>query len=88
MSFRAGMLSTKSSGVRRLSVVVGIIAACWYVVVGEPMTNHEGPSHQWQYLLFNLIRIAVGGGACFFVAWASVRIIAWIAAGFVEDRKS
>jgi hypothetical protein len=78
-------LSTKSCGVRRLSLILGIVAAGYFVVVRHPITNWQGPTQSTQYLIYNVVDMAVGGVASFAIAWATVRILAWIVAGFLDD---
>ena len=81
-------LATNSKGVRRLSLVVGIVAAGYYLVTlnqpyGPPA---QAPGRPWHNLLINLTDLSIGAGLYFLGAWASVRTVAWIVAGFVTHR--
>ena len=79
------ILSTKSPGVRRLSLVLGFVAGGCYIILRHPVTNNEGPSQALKYAVYNLADILIVGTIVFFLAWAAVRIVAWIVAGFLND---
>ena len=78
--------STRSTGVRRLSLVAGIVAALYYLVtLNEPYgPPAQTPGHPWQNLAINLGNLAVESGLYFLSAWLVVRVIAWVVAGFIE----
>lgn len=83
------LLSTNSKGVRRLSLVLGFVAAGYYLVTlnqpyGPPA---QDPGRPWHNLFINLSNLAIEAGLYFLVAWASVRIVGWVVAGFAADRK-
>jgi hypothetical protein len=64
---------SKSKGVNRLSVFAG--------VVGSVYSFYAFPGQE--SLEFRLINIVV----YFIPPWLAVRLIAWVAAGFLADRK-
>src|SRR2546425_9237393 len=78
-------LSTKSHGVRRLSLVLGLVGAGSYIAVRQPITNWQGSSQQFRFILYNLTEMGIGGVISFFLVWVVVRTIAWIVAGFFTD---
>jgi hypothetical protein len=72
---------TKSMGVRRLSIILAIIAGCYLVATAHtPIYAGEGR------LYWNLFNMALLFSAGFVAAWLTVRIIAWIIEGFIRDR--
>jgi hypothetical protein len=81
------LLKAKSAGVTRLSLVAGLLAVIYHLAtLNEPFgPPAQTPGHPWQNLLVNLSEYALEAVLYFLVAWGSVRIIAWIVAGFVSD---
>jgi hypothetical protein len=84
-------LATKSVFVRRLSVVIGFIAAVYRFVALEKSWSIVGPpaqdaTHPAQTLATNLGNIFIECGLFFVAGWACVRIIAWVFAGLASDR--
>jgi len=80
--------STKSLGVKRLSLVAGVAAAIYYFVTlsqpnGPPA---QSPGHPWQNLAINLGNLALEAGLYFLAAWFVVRVIAWVVAGFTKKQ--
>lgn len=76
-------INTKSVGVRRLSLILGLISGIFFVI-----TQHT-PIFEGQYKLYwNLLNMAILFVVGFFVTWTAVRIIAWIVTGFVHDHHS
>lgn len=71
---------TKSLGVRRLSIILGVIAGCCFAA-----TQHSPVYVGDNKLYWNLLNIALLFAIGFIAAWLSVRIIAWIIAGFTHD---
>jgi hypothetical protein len=79
-------LSTQSVFVRRLSLVVGFVAAGYRFVVLEKSWSIVGPpaqdaTHPARTLFTNLGNIFIECGLFFVAGWACVRIIAWVIAG-------
>jgi hypothetical protein len=74
-------LATKYQGVRRLSILGGIVVAIWFKVLehrDNPYYPHTiGTAEFW-----------LNAGFGFLVGWICVRFLAWVIAGFLEDRKS
>lgn len=72
-------LSTTSVGVRRLSLTLGIIAAVYRFMNPGVYDNlyYDTPAHFLGITLMCLFY--------FLGAWILVRLIAWIAAGFISD---
>jgi len=79
-------LSTNSKGVKRLSLLAGFVAAGYGISYHEP-TFYSGRGPHWDVVLINLTNFALWAGSFFVVAWVGVRVIAWVVAGFSEDRK-
>ena len=76
-------INTKSVGVRRLSLILGLISGIIFII-----TQHT-PIYEGQYKLYwNLLNMAILFVVGFFAAWTAVRIIAWIVIGFMHDRSS
>jgi hypothetical protein len=72
-------LSTESVGVRRLSLVCGIMAA----IVGFLNPNYPWKRFEdWGTVLATAIVCA----AYFLAAWVPIRVVDWIVAGFRADR--
>ena len=81
-------LRTQSVGVRRLSLVAGVIAVVYHLVTldqpfGPPA---QDPSHPFRNVVINIGNLALEGALLFALAWASVRIIAWVVEGFLQGR--
>jgi hypothetical protein len=76
---------TKSCGVRRLGVVLGLVAAAYSVLNGHPILKWQGRSILLRYTTyrsFDAIAIAV---LWFFGVWLFIRVMAWAGNGFLED---
>jgi hypothetical protein len=74
-------LSTKSTGVRRLSLLAGLIGTGYRVV--QPWGAFGPPSHNaW----VNVANILIEAAFYFLVPWLAIRVVAWVVQGFVEDR--
>jgi hypothetical protein len=80
-------LKTQSVGVKRLSLVGGLIAAIYHIAtLNEPFgPPAQDPGHPWQNLAINLGNLIIECALFFLVAWGLIRVIAWIANGFVSD---
>jgi len=84
-------LRTKSKGVRRLSIVAGILGIIYardhpsQLAVDLADFRHQGGTVF--FVLSPLFQI-VYWGIMFLVFWLSVRVLAWVVTGFLEDRKS
>ena len=78
--------STQSVGVKRLSLVAGIGAALYYfVTLNQPYgPPAQTPGHPWQNLTINLSNLALESGLYFLAAWLTVRVVAWVIAGFAR----
>jgi len=84
-------LSTRSVFVRRLSLVIGFLAAVYRFIALEKSWSIVGPpaqdaAHPAQTIMKNLANIFIECGLFFLAAWASVRIVAWVIAGLSSDR--
>jgi NADH:ubiquinone oxidoreductase subunit H len=84
-------LSTRSVFVRRLSLVIGFLAAGYRFIALEKSWSIVGPpaqdaAHPAQTLITNVGDILIECGLFFLAAWASVRVIAWVIAGLSSDR--
>jgi hypothetical protein len=72
-------LSTRSIGTRRLSLVCGVAAAGFGFV--DTAYTHGNPYVTWTQL-------GLVCGLYFICAWALIRVIAWIVAGFIADLRA
>jgi hypothetical protein len=75
------LFRTNAIGVRRLSLILGLIAGCYFVFT-EHTPIFDGANKLYWTLLNMAILFAVG----FSTIWLTVRIIAWIVDGFLNDR--
>ena len=82
-------MRTKSKGVRRLSIVAGIVGAIYarehpsQLAVDLADFRHQGGTVYFVLSpLFQIIYWAI----MFLIFWLAVRILAWVISGFVEDR--
>jgi hypothetical protein len=82
-------LSTNSKGVRRLGLVAGFAAAGYsFATLNEPYgPPAQIPGKPWHNLFINLTELVLHAALYFLAAWACVRIVAWVLAGFAADRK-
>jgi hypothetical protein len=81
-------LATKSRGVRRLSLISGLAAACYSVANFRP-NFYPGPDDPNRFWLRveNLTNLAAYAAIYFILAWSAIRVLAWIVDGFRMDRK-
>ncbi|GEM_PF-4792035 len=81
-------LQTKSQGVRRLSLVLGVLAGGFHVVTkNEPYgPPSQIPDAPWQNLSINLLNLFIEFALYFIAAWVAVRVVAWVIDGFIADR--
>ncbi len=75
------LFRTKSIGVRRLSIILVLIAGC-YLVHTAHTPIYDGANKLYWNLLSIVLLFVVG----FAAAWFTVRIIACIVEGFINDR--
>lgn len=78
--------STRYKGVKRLSLVAGLMAVVYYFVTldqpyGPPA---QTPGQPWENLAINLSNLAIEAGLYFLVAWLVVRVVAWVVDGFIH----
>jgi hypothetical protein len=73
-------LSTQSVGVRRVSLVLGLVAAVYRFMNPGLYDNlyYDSPEHFVGIVLTCLLY--------FLCAWVPIRVIAWIVSGFLSDR--
>lgn len=77
------LFRTNSIGVRRLSLILGIIAGCFIMLTQHtPITSGENR------ISWNLLNMALLFAAGFIAAWGTVHVIAWIIVGFILDRSN
>src|ERR1700722_5712359 len=79
-------LATKSVGVRRLSLLFGFVGA----VTGASFVTveHVTPdlkAFETEIVAQNIVNMLLYPAIGFFAAWALVRTVAWIVAGFKQD---
>jgi len=84
--------STKSIGVRRLSVILGLVAGfCFIIALHEP-THYgapgETPAQHWHIIGINILNMTLLFAVGFIAAWFVVRVIAWVIAGFALDHSN
>ena len=65
-----------NEGVRRLSPVIGFLAALPPLFLAI-----SGLIVEWPKRLPEIVGIEIGGGGCFLLGWCAVRVIAWIVEG-------
>ena len=83
------IFKTKSTGVRRLSLILGILAGFYRLYAREEPFGPPSqiPGQPWSNLTINLSNLALEFALFFIPVWLTVRIIAWIVEGFISDRK-
>lgn len=83
------IFKTNSKGVRRLSLIIGIVAGLYHLYTKEEPFGPPSqiPGEPWTNLFINLSNIALEFALYFIAAWLIVRVIAWIIEGFINDRK-
>lgn len=74
------LLRTRSVGVRRLSLILGLISGTYFMV-----TQHT-PIVGENTVSLNLLNMAILFAVGFVATWLIVRVIAWVIEGFVQDR--
>jgi hypothetical protein len=84
-------LSTRSVFIRRLSLVVGFIAAGYRFFDLQKSWSIGGPpaqdaTHPMRTLVINVSNTLLECGLFFLAAWAVVRITAWVISGISSDR--
>jgi hypothetical protein len=90
-------MKQSSEGVRRLSLVVGGLAAlaiAWYSHLADDYAGSDYRHIPWYfvdpydsgygYRGHNLIALAIICALSFAVGWSPVRIVAWVVAGFLK----
>ena len=78
--------STKSKGVKRLSLILGVISGGYFAVSQHTPVIYETDT-KWYTIGINLANMALLFVVGFVVVWTIVRVIAWVIEGFLSDRK-